>query len=117
MKLLSLCLSLFALAVTFDGTAAEQRALPRPFPTHPGNVFLAGEDVVMELPKNDGRWSLLDYDGKELTALSGQEGKTSLGKLPVGFYRFRSVDYEPVDFARGHRTTARANTIHFADWH
>jgi hypothetical protein len=92
MKLLSLCLTAFAFAVTFDGTAAEQRALPRPSRIHPGNVFLAGEDVIVELPKNDGRWSLLDYDGKELTALSEQEGKTSLGKLPVGCYRFRSTD-------------------------
>lgn len=62
MRLLSLCLSMFALAVTFDGIAAEQRALPRPFLTHPGNVFLAGEDAVVELPKNNGRWSLLDAD-------------------------------------------------------
>jgi hypothetical protein len=46
----------------------------------------------VELPKNDNHWSLLDYDGRELTALNGQEGKTPLGKLPVGFYRFRSTD-------------------------
>ena len=64
MKLLTLGLPLFALAVTFDRTAAEQRDLPKPLLEHPGNVFLAGEDVVVELPKNDGGWSLLDYDGK-----------------------------------------------------
>jgi hypothetical protein len=63
------------------------RTLPKPLPSHPGNIFLAGEEVVLPIPTNEiGAWRLLDYDGKELGKPVAQEGKLDLGCLSVGFY-------------------------------
>ena len=63
-----------------------ERTLPKPLAEHPGNVFLAGEEVVVPLPGDfAGPWRVLDYDGKQIAAGKGP-GKISLGKVPVGYY-------------------------------
>ena len=44
---------------------ADGRTLPKPLAGHPGNVFLAGEEVVVTLPAaTPNAWQAVDYDGK-----------------------------------------------------
>jgi hypothetical protein len=39
------------------------RTLPKPLPEHPGNVFLAGEEVVVPLPRETpGPWRVAMQD-------------------------------------------------------
>jgi hypothetical protein len=77
------------LAATSLAIAAE-RAIPKPLPEHPGNVFLAGEDVVVDAPgaANDDAWQAVDYDGK-IVAEGHGSGRIALGQLPVGYYELR----------------------------
>ena len=71
------------------------RTLPKPLPEHPGNVFLAGEEIVVPLPGDwTGAWRVLDYDGKQIAEGKGT-GKISLGKLPVGYYEIPREDGKP----------------------
>jgi hypothetical protein len=74
---------------------SPDRALPKPLPEHPGNVFLAGEEVVVPLPGDwTGPWRVVDYDGKQIAEGKGL-GKISLGKLPVGYYEIPREDGKP----------------------
>ena len=67
------------------------RSVPVPLTNHPGNVFLAGEEVVVRLPEaGNADWRLLDYDDNELAGVRIADGVARLGRLPVGFYRLRS---------------------------
>jgi hypothetical protein len=75
---------------------APARTLPKPLPEHPGNVFLAGEEVVVSLPREGtAPWRVLDYDGK-LVAEDKEPGKIALGKLPVGYYEIPREDGKPL---------------------
>ena len=63
------------------------RDIPRPLPSHPGNVFVAGEPVSIAAPPGEGEtWRAVDYEGK--TAAEGRvnEGRAELGPLAVGYY-------------------------------
>jgi hypothetical protein len=68
------------------------RAVPHPLPAHPGNIFLAREEVIVEAPTNAVQtWRAIDYDGA--TAAQGrrdENGQARVGKLPVGYYELRS---------------------------
>ena len=68
------------------------RTTPHPLPAHPGNIFLAGEPVVVAAPANAIQaWRAVDYDGT--TVAEGrldEDGGAHLGKLPVGYYELRS---------------------------
>ncbi len=67
------------------------RAIPHPLPAHPGNIFLAGEQVVVEAPSTAAQaWRAVDYDGTTVAQgrLDG-DGRARLGKLPVGYYELR----------------------------
>lgn len=67
------------------------RTLPKPLPSHPGNIFLAGEEVVLPIPTNEvSSWRLLDYDGQELGKPVARDGRLNLGRLAVGFYSVRA---------------------------
>lgn len=80
--------ALVALTLVADDARAESnRAVPVPLPSHPGNVFLEGEEIVV--PLLDGAWQLLDVDDRVLAAVEAVNEKAALGKLPVGFYRLR----------------------------
>lgn len=69
------------------------RGIPKPLVNHPGNVFLAGEEILLRLPEGDARsWRLFDYDGREIAALRTNGMGLSLGRLPVGFYRLKTPD-------------------------
>ncbi len=93
--------SLSWVAAIFLAVAGSQpvwggdRAIPRPLPEHPGNVFLAGEDVHVALPKEaSGAWRAVDYDGKVVG--EGQAvGQISLGRLPAGYYEVRYDEHKP----------------------
>jgi hypothetical protein len=64
------------------------RTIPRPLPSHPGNLFVAGEEVVIEAPARAvGTWRAVDYGGRQVCEgrLDG-DGRAQLGKLPVGYY-------------------------------
>jgi len=63
------------------------RSIPKPLSTHPGNVFLAGERVVVPAPSGDaGTWRAIDYDGKLIAEGTVQDGRAELGLLPAGYF-------------------------------
>ena len=53
--LLVLCRAVFA--------EAMERSVPAPLPGHPGNVFLAGEEVSIGVPAGAVTWRAADCDG------------------------------------------------------
>ena len=67
---------------------AGTRAIPRPLPSHPGNVFLAGETVTVPAPPTgDGdTWRAVDYEGRIVAEGQVQAGPIELGRLSVGYY-------------------------------
>ena len=63
------------------------RAIPRPLPSHPGNIFLAGEQVSVAAPPGSPEsWRAIDYEGKSVAEGRLEKGRAELGKLPVGYY-------------------------------
>lgn len=72
------------------GSAAEvARHIPTLLAGHPGNIFLAGEEIIVRVETKATRWRIVDIDGKskgEGTVVDGQDW-VSLGKLGVGWYR------------------------------
>ena len=78
-----------SIAVSFGVTAETSpvgRTIPQPLPSHPGNIFVAGETVVIPLTANVKTWRAADYDGKIAAQGESENGKANLGKLPVGYY-------------------------------
>ena len=77
--------------------AAAERPIPKPLPGHPGNVFVAGEAVVVSLPlpgtsgQAGGTWRLTDYESNTVAEGAAIDGKAMLGKLRVGYYELRRV--------------------------
>jgi hypothetical protein len=67
---------------------ATTRTIPRPLPSHPGNIFLVGETVtVPTLPPGDGdTWRAVDYEGRIVAEGRVPAGQVELGRLPVGYY-------------------------------
>jgi hypothetical protein len=59
---------------------------------HPGNVFLEGENVHVEIPPEWKAWHAIDIDRNEVAAGTSQEGRAKLGQLPVGYFEIREVD-------------------------
>lgn len=82
-------LAIFSAAAA-DGPA---RSLPKPLSGHPGNIFLAGEEVILPAPAGPAEgWQLVDYDDQPVTALEASGGRLSLGRLPSGFFRVVRAD-------------------------
>jgi hypothetical protein len=75
-------------AGTLADAGAGTRVMPRPLPSHPGNIFLAGETVtVPALPASDGEaWRAVDYEGRIVAEGRIKAGSVELGRLPVGYY-------------------------------
>src|SRR5436190_2134279 len=43
--------------------ALEARTSPHPLPSHPGNIFLAGEDIVLNAPIATALgWQVINYE-------------------------------------------------------
>ncbi len=71
------------------GEAAPlKRDIPRPLPSHPGNIFLADEPVVVAEPPGEVEtWRVVDYDNNTIRTGPFKNGKAEVGKLPVGIYK------------------------------
>ena len=88
-------ITIFAGALICAGLVAQapasDRTIPRPLPSHPGNVFLAGEAVtVSALPAGDSdTWRAVDYEGRVVAEGRASGGPIELGHLPVGYYEIR----------------------------
>ena len=77
-----------ALTLLFTSVIA---ATPRPLPHHPGNVFVAGENVrLTRAPIQIAGWKLIDYDGRTISESKYGAEAIDFGKLPVGYYELRS---------------------------
>jgi len=89
-SVLSLALVLFNSAALLCSAEPFSRSIPNSQTNHPGNVFLAGEEVVFSVPVGaPASWHLLGYDNQELSVVRVADGVVKLGRLPVGFYRLR----------------------------
>ena len=91
MKRLSLwTIGVVLLAAVIESHGAENKPVARPLPNHPGNIFLAGEDVGVLLSTQDGtNWQAADYDGNRVASGTVQGGKARLRRLTVGYYELR----------------------------
>jgi hypothetical protein len=65
-----------------DATAAE----------HPGNIFLVGDTVQVNVPVTWSGWRAIDIDRNEVAAGAARDGKANLGQLPVGYFEIREKD-------------------------
>lgn len=66
---------------------AGSRPIPQPLPQHPGNIFVTGEAVNVQLPAGDSATcTVIDYDGRTLHEHRVEGEKISLGKLEPGYY-------------------------------
>lgn len=68
--------------------AESNRVIPKPLSSHPGNIFLVGEEVVIPPPPGEVQtWRMHDYDDKMIARGEIKNGRIALGKLPVGYYK------------------------------
>jgi hypothetical protein len=58
---------------------------------HPGNVFVAGDDVRIMVPAKWNGWRAIDIDGKEIGRGAAKDKTASLGHLPVGYFELRET--------------------------
>jgi hypothetical protein len=58
----------------------------------PGNVFILGENVQVDIPSTWSEWRAIDIDRMEVDARTPRNGKADLGKLPVGYFEIREKD-------------------------
>ena len=73
------------------------QTVPRGVPhsdDHPGNVFLLGETVTINVPNQAiRRWQLTDETGRQIAQGNGTGAdRFDLGKLPIGWYRVGLCD-------------------------
>ncbi len=73
--------SVTAILLAVCCVAAEPAA--HPLNGHPGNIFLAGQDVIVPC---SGDYRLLDYDRKVVKEGKAENERANLGQLPVGYY-------------------------------
>ena len=104
-------------ALIWAGLLAEAgagtRVIPHPLPSHPGNLFLAGETVTVPAPPaGDGdTWRAVDYDGQTVAEGQVTDGPIELGRLPVGYYEiWRSGAHATNRFSLGVLEALRAPT-------
>jgi hypothetical protein len=65
-----------------------KRNIPRPLASHPGNIFLADEPVVVAEPPGEvDTWRVVDYDNNTIRTGPFKDGKADVGVLPVGIYK------------------------------
>lgn len=76
-------------AVVLGSDAAPLRSeIPRPLPSHPGNIFITGEPVVVDEPPGEvDTWRVVDYDNHTIRSGQFKNGKADVGTLPVGIYK------------------------------
>jgi hypothetical protein len=78
-------------ASTVAGASAGTRLIPQPLPSHPGNIFLAGEAVTIPAPPSgtSDTWRAVDYEGRIVAEGQVAPGPVELGRLPVGYYEIQ----------------------------
>ena len=59
---------------------------------HPGNVYVAGDDVRVDVPGTWVAWRAIDIDGKDVGHGTVENGTAELGKLPIGYFEIRDKD-------------------------
>jgi hypothetical protein len=59
---------------------------------HPGNIYLAGQDVRITLPAGWAGWTVVDWDGKQLASGPAPNHVAGLGTLPIGYFELREKD-------------------------
>lgn len=70
------------------------RNIPTAQPQHPGNVFLLGENVTINIPKSTSSWRLLD-DRRAVIKQGSIDEKTSnlnIAEPGIGWYRIEFLD-------------------------
>ena len=68
--------------------AAVVRAIPAALLSHPGNIFLAGENIIVAAPPGEVKtWRAVDNDGKVAAKGLLKNGMAEVGPLPVGWYK------------------------------
>ncbi len=71
-------------------TSVAERSIPEPLKNHPGNIFLAGENVTTRAPAGENQTCLLaDYEGRIVRQCAINEDRVVLGKLEPGYYELR----------------------------
>src|SRR5947208_8122885 len=86
LKALRFLVAFLAASLPFVASAA-QRKIPKPLPTHPGNIFQAGEEIILTLPSvNTAGSQVMDYQGKIVEEIPIQNGRANPGKLSSGYY-------------------------------
>lgn len=81
------CGAMLLLAVPANAVGRPARQLPEPLPSHPGNIFLAGETVVVSLPPGaGGNWRAVDFEGRLVAQGPASADQADLGRRPVGYY-------------------------------
>jgi hypothetical protein len=81
--------------LVWDGCVVEagaaNRTVPHPLSSHPGNIFLAGEAVVVPAPPTgeSDTWRAVDYEGRTMAEGRITTGPVELGRLPVGYYELQ----------------------------
>jgi hypothetical protein len=88
MRLLISFVGALAALVSTGVSAGEQltRRTPEPSAAHPGNIFLADEEVTVPLPEAT-TLRLIDYDGRLVRELGAAGSTARLGQLATGYYR------------------------------
>jgi hypothetical protein len=70
---------------------ALERNIPHPFASHPGNIFVSGEEITIPLPSESAdHWRLVDYEGKVVSEGAPRDGKAALGHLATGYYELQT---------------------------
>ena len=94
--LLNICVSLMHMNLLAANNLPTTRCIPAPLPSHPGNVFLVGEEVSVLMPTNlTGKaeaWRLVTETDRVIATGSclteaGVTNRLGLGKLGIGWYR------------------------------
>ena len=86
-----------AIALVQPVRANEPAPPPEPLPSHPGNIFLAGEEVVVALPEDlkslPAGWRAVDETGHtRITGTTSALNPISLGQAKIGWYRIEFLD-------------------------
>jgi hypothetical protein len=80
--------TVLAVLVFRVGADSLNRGIPHPLPSHPGNIFLAGEPVVVQEPPGEVEmWRAVDYDDNLVANGLCKNGMAEVGLLPVGWYK------------------------------
>jgi hypothetical protein len=70
-----------------DAAGVADRSIPHSLPSHPGNIFLTGEKIVIHAPGREAQsWRTLDYEGKTVAQGNLTNGLAEVGTLPPGWY-------------------------------